>query len=84
MIWPKYTILDADWSISKEYLNGPISIAYFGVVYCCYYTTNNTDEIADVTLLQICVQECIVSQRCYQITYDDDDDDESLFKTHNG
>ena len=28
-----------------------------------------TDEITDVPLLQICVHECIVSQRCYQVTY---------------
>ena len=33
-----------------------------------------TDEIADVSLLQIFVHECIVSQICYQITYDNNTD----------
>ena len=29
-----------------------------------------TDEIRDVPLLQICVHECVISQSCYQFTYD--------------
>ena len=29
-----------------------------------------TDEIRDVPLLQICVHECMISQSCYQFTYD--------------
>ena len=33
-----------------------------------------TDEIAHVSLLQTFVHECIVSQRCYQITYDNNTD----------
>ena len=28
-----------------------------------------TDEIRDVPLLQICVHECVISQSCYQFTY---------------
>ena len=28
-----------------------------------------TDEIRDVPLLQICVHKCVISQSCYQFTY---------------
>ena len=39
MVWPRYPILDADWYISKKYLNGPISISYLVVVCCSNCTT---------------------------------------------
>ena len=42
MVWPKYAIRDADWSISRKYLNGPISISYQVVLYFTFSTTDNS------------------------------------------